>query len=153
MLLFLLVQCICLWLRKYQRKAPFLLQVRLWQSFCFVTGMHIGMTIGYLIGGVLAEIVAHTANYKSKKMNILSYVFFCLGGTGTYIAYFINPQTWVNTMLEKGTTQEYLDSMLASTDWIVLVTMLIGTIVIALLSGFVGSKLLKKQFEKAGITA
>lgn len=26
-------QCICLWLRKYQRKAPFLLQVRLWQSF------------------------------------------------------------------------------------------------------------------------
>lgn len=59
----------------------------------------------------------------------------------------------MNTMLEKGTTQEYLDSMLASTDWIVLVTMLIGTIVIALLSGFVGSKLLKKQFEKAGITA
>ena len=54
---------------------------------------------------------------------------------------------------EKGTTQEYLDSMLASTDWIVLVTMLIGTIVIALFSGFVGSKLLKKQFEKAGITA
>ena len=86
-------------------------------------------------------------------MNILSYVFFCLGGTGTYIAYFINPQTWVNTMLEKGTAQEYLDSMLASTSWIVLVTMLIGTIVIALLSGFVGNKLLKKQFEKAGITA
>ena len=56
-------------------------------------------------------------------------------------------------MLEKGTTQEYLDSMLASTDWIVLVTMLIGTIVIALFSGFVGSKLLKKQFERAGITA
>ena len=103
--------------------------------------------------GILAEIVAHTANYKSKKMNILSYVFFCLGGTGTYIAYFINPQTWINTMLDKGTTQEYLDSMLASTDWLVLVTMLIGTVLIALLSGLVGSKLLKKQFEKAGITA
>ena len=38
--------------------------------------MHIGMTVGYLIGGILAEIVAHTANYKSKKMNILSYVYF-----------------------------------------------------------------------------
>ncbi len=56
-------------------------------------------------------------------------------------------------MLDKGTTQEYLDSMLASTDWLVLVTMLIGTVLIALLSGLVGSKLLKKQFEKAGITA
>lgn len=138
---------------KVPKKGPIFIASALMAIFCFVTGMHIGMTIGYLIGGVLAEIVAHTANYKSKKMNILSYVFFCLGGTGTYIAYFINPQTWVNTMLEKGTTQKYLDSMLASTDWIVLVTMLIGTIVIALLSGFVGSKLLKKQFEKAGITA
>lgn len=142
-----------LMIAKVPKRGPAFIASALMAIFCFITGMHIGMTIGYLIGGVLAEIVAHIANYKSKKMNILSYVFFCLGGTGTYIAYFINPQTWVNTMLEKGTTQEYLDSMLASTDWIVLVTMLIGTIVIALFSGFVGSKLLKKQFERAGITA
>ena len=134
-----------LMIAKVPKRGPAFIASALMAIFCFITGM--------LIGGVLAEIVAHIANYKSKKMNILSYVFFCLGGTGTYIAYFINPQTWVNTMLEKGTTQEYLDSMLASTDWIVLVTMLIGTIVIALFSGFVGSKLLKKQFERAGITA
>ena len=56
-------------------------------------------------------------------------------------------------MLDKGTTQEYLDSMLSSTDWVVLITMLVGTVLIGLFSGFIGSKLLKKQFEKAGITA
>ena len=35
----------------------------------------------------------------------------------------------------------------------VLAIMIVGTILVAWLSGFVGSKLLKKQFEKAGITA
>ena len=36
---------------------------------------------------------------------------------------------------------------------IMLAVILLGTIVIAAFSGFVGEKLLKKQFEKAGITA
>ena len=35
----------------------------------------------------------------------------------------------------------------------VLIIMIVGTILVAGLSGLVGSKLLKKQFEKAGITA
>ena len=52
---------------KVPKKGPIFIASALMAIFCFVTGMHIGMTIGYLIGGVLAEIVAHTANYKSKK--------------------------------------------------------------------------------------
>ena len=31
--------------------------------------------------------------------------------------------------------------------------MVVGTIVVAGISGYIGSKMLKKQFEKAGITA
>lgn len=37
-------------------------------------------------------------------------------------------------------------------DWM-LAVILVGTVVVAAFSGFVGKKLLKKQFEKAGITA
>lgn len=138
---------------KVPKSGPIFISGLLMAIFCFVTGMHIGMAIGYLLGGVLAELVAWTKRYRSVKMNVLSYVVYCLGGTGTYIAYFINPEAWMNRMLEKGTTQEYLDTMSASVNHWVLVTMLVGTVLIALLSGFVGSKLLKKQFEKAGITA
>ena len=138
---------------KVPKMGPIFIASLLMAIFCFATGMHIGMTVGYLIGGAIAEAVAHIKRYKSVKLNIISYIVFCLGGTGTYVAYFINPQAWVNTMLDKGTTQEYLDSMLSSTDWVVLITMLVGTVLIGLFSGFIGSKLLKKQFEKAGITA
>ena len=135
---------------KVPKSGPIFTAGLLMAIFC---GMHIGMTIGYLAGSVLSEFVAWTRRYKSIKINILSYIVFCLGGTGSYIAYFINPRAWVSRMLEKGTPHEYLDTMAASVNNFILITMFTGTVIVALFSGFVGSKLLKKQFEKAGITA
>ena len=56
-------------------------------------------------------------------------------------------------MLNNGTTQEYINTMQASANKWVLIIMIVGTILVSGISGLVGSKLLKKQFEKAGITA
>ena len=56
-------------------------------------------------------------------------------------------------MLNNGTTQDYINTMQESAGWWVLVIMLVGTVIVAGLSGLVGCRLLKKQFEKAGITA
>lgn len=138
---------------KVPKSGPIFIAGLLMAIFCYVTGMHIGMTVGYLVGSALADLVAWIGCYKSIKINILSYIVFCLGGTGSYIAYFINPQVWVSRMLEKGTPQEYLNTMAATVNRWILITMFAGTVLVALFSGFVGSKLLKKQFEKAGITA
>ena len=138
---------------KVPKTGPIFIAGLLMAIFCYATGMHIGMTIGYLVGSAAADLLAWTARYKSIRINILSYIVFCLGGTGSYIAYFINPQVWVSRMLEKGTPQEYLNTMAATVNRWILITMLAGTVLVALFSGFVGSKLLKKQFEKAGITA
>lgn len=118
-----------------------------------VLGMHWGMCLGGFIASILADAVAGIKNYRSKKMNILAYIIYSFGPTGTYFAYFINPEAWANTMLKNGTTQEYINTMNDTASVMVLVIMIIGTILVAGLSGFVGSKLLKKQFEKAGITA
>ena len=55
-------------------------------------------------------------------------------------------------MLGNGTEQTYIDTMRsAGTVWI-MVVMLAGTILAAAVSAFVGGRILKKQFEKAGIT-
>lgn len=138
---------------KAPKRGPITIAGFLAAVFTFATGMHWAMVLGYVVGGILADLVAGTKDYGSKKMNVVAYIVFCIGGTGSYLAYFINPQIWMGGMLEKGTPQEYLDAMSSATHWWVLVTMLAGTVLVALLSGFVGSKLLKKQFEKAGITA
>lgn len=118
----------------------------------FVTGMHWAMAIGYLLMGIIADLVAGIKHYQSKKINSLSYILLTLGGTGSYLVFFANPDGWAKTMLGHGTEQAYIDTMRTTgTTW-VLIIMLVGTIAAATISAIVGCLMLKKQFEKAGIT-
>ena len=118
----------------------------------FVTGMHWAMALGYLVMGIAADLVAGAGGYKSRKINSLSYMLISLGGTASYLVFFADPDGWAQTMLGNGTEQSYIDTMRsAGTVWI-LIIMLAGTILAAAISAFVGCKMLKKQFEKAGIT-
>lgn len=117
----------------------------------FATGMHWAMGLGTLVMGIIAEFIAGSKAYKSKKTNILSFGVFALGDIGTFVVYFMDPKSWSNAMIEKGTDITYIESMnAAAADWMIYV-IVIGTFLVALFSAFIGSKLLKKQFEKAGI--
>lgn len=63
----------------------------------------------------------------------------------------MNPKSWSDAMIKKGTDITYIESMnAAAADWMIYV-IVIGTFLVALLSAWIGMKLLKKQFEKAGI--
>lgn len=63
--------------------------------------------------------------------------------------FFANPDGWAKTMLGNGTEQSYIDTMRETGSvWI----MLVGTVLAAAVSAFVGCKMLRKQFEKSGIT-
>lgn len=119
----------------------------------FVTGMHWAFSLGYLGMSILAEIVAGLGQYKSKKINMLSYMLMSLGGVFTYVVFFVDPQGWAGTMLKNGTEQSYIDAMSGAAPSWLLVVIILGTLLIAAFSAWIGSKMLKKQFEKAGITA
>lgn len=119
----------------------------------FATGMHWAVTVGFIIMGIVADLVAGIKKFKSAKMNILAYGLLCLGSSGSLVAYCVDPAGWSGTMVSKGTTQEFLDQLIAATPNWILPVVWIGSLLIAALSGFIGLKLLKKQFEKAGITA
>lgn len=119
----------------------------------FVLGMHWAMDLGYVIMGIAADVVAGMKEYKSAKINILAYALFCLGPAGVFVAYFANPVAWAGTMLNNGVAQEYIDMMTASAPTGMLPVILLGTLALAGISGLAGRRLLKKQFERAGITA
>lgn len=119
----------------------------------FVTGMHWAMDLGYFIMAIVADFVAGSRQYKSKLMNSISYILFALGGTGTYIVFFADPTGWTKTMLGNGTEQAYIDTMQATGNTGIMIAMFAAAIITAAISAFIGCKLLKKQFEKAGITA
>lgn len=119
----------------------------------FVFGMHWAMDLGYVVMGIVADFVAGMRGYKNVKWNIAAFALFCLGPAGVFLAYAVNPTAWAQVMLEKGTSQEYIDIMANSAPIGMLPVIILSTVVIAIISGFIGRKLLKKQFEKAGITA
>ena len=119
----------------------------------FVLGMHWAMDLGFAVMALLADLIAGTRKYRSKKINILAYAVMCLGPTGTYIVFFLDPAGWASTMLSKGTPVDYIDTMKAAAPMWLLFVILIGSFAVGVFSGWAGSKLLKKQFEKAGITA
>ena len=119
----------------------------------FVTGMHWAFSLGYIGMGIIADLVAGAGDYRNKAVNLLSYMRMSLGGVYTYVVFFSDPQGWASTMLENGTEQSYIDTMSASAPSWLLAVIIIGTLAIAAFSGWIGGKLLKKQFEKAGITA
>ena len=117
----------------------------------FVTDMHWAMALDYLLMGIAADFVAGAGGYRSRKINSLSYVLLSLGGTASYLVFFANPDGWAKTMLGNGTEQSYIDTMRASgTGWI-LAAMLAGTVIAAIVSALIGCRMLRKQFERAGI--
>ena len=119
----------------------------------FVTGMHWAFSLGYIGMGIIADLVAGAGHYRNKVVNLLSYMLMSLGSVYTYVVFCIDPQGWASTMLENGTEQSYIDTMSAYAPSWLLAVIMIGTLAIAAFSGWIGGKLLKKQFEKAGITA
>lgn len=119
----------------------------------FATGMHWAFSLGYIAMGIVADIVAGLKQYHSKAVNLISYMILSLSGVYTYILFFIDPEGWTGTMLKNGTEQAYIDTMNASAYSWLLYVIIFGTIVVSAFSGWIGSKMLKKQFEKAGITA
>ena len=74
-------------------------------------------------------------------------------GTGSYIVFFVDPNGWAQTMLGNGTEQSYIDTMQATANTVILIAMFAAVIITSAISAFAGCKMLKKQFEKAGITA
>lgn len=137
---------------KVPKRGPILIAGILLGIIYFATGMHWALATGYIVMGIVAEIVAGIKNYRNIKLNILSYMIFCLGGVFTYMVFFIDPVGWAKTMLQNGTDQAYISTMQSSAPAWMPVVIIVGTLAVAALSGFLGSKLLKKQFEKAGIT-
>ena len=119
--------------------------------FFFVTGMHWSMALGNIGMGIIADIVAGFGAYTNKKLNALSYMLFMLSNTFTYLIFFIDRDRWIHSMLKKGTDASYIETMNTSAASWMPVVIVGGTLLVAAFSAWVGSKMLKKQFEKAGL--
>ena len=119
----------------------------------FVTGMYWLWAVCLVVLGVVGDLIAGAGKFRNKNLNLASFLVFSLNPMGSYMMLWLDPSGYASYLVGKGTEQAYMDTMLATgTAW-VLPAMIVLTLVCALVSGLLGRKLLKKQFEKAGVTA
>lgn len=119
----------------------------------FVTGMYWLWAVFLVVLGVIGDMIAGVGGFRNQNINIVSFLVFSLNPMGSYMMLWLDPAGYASYLIGKGTEQSYMDTMMATgTGW-VLPAMILLTLVCALISALVGRRLLRKQFEKAGMTA
>ena len=106
--------------------------------------------LGWVLGGILSDVVLKIGGYQKFKVTVLSYACFCLGIMGCPAnLWFAGEAYWENIHTSMGDQNaNTLQSLMPS--WMMYLgfaLLFVGGILGALL----GHKMLKKHFERAGI--
>lgn len=138
---------------KAPKRGPVLILGVLMGLIMFVTGMYWVWSVFYVVLAVIAELISGAGRFKNGKLNILGYMIFSLNPIGSYMMLWVNRQAYMDYLVGKGTEQAYMDTMSATAQGWMLPAMIAGTLLLAWLGALLGKSLLRRQFEKAGITA
>lgn len=142
---------------------PFMLFLTKVKTFGMVTimgilsGLLMGLTgmgfWGVLTGavfGVLGDLMMKSGAYKSMKKNSFGYAVFSLWMIGTYIPmYFMVEQSKVDFASQFN--EEYAEKVMSVMPMWSFVLVAASIFLFSFLGAFLGKKLLKKHFAKAGI--
>ena len=118
----------------------------------FVTGMFWMMSAFFAVLGFVADFIVSSGHSGSFKRRLIAYCIFALSPMGAYVPMAVMPEQFDKFMRKKGDFSSFAEviNAIGVNKWAIPV-MILGTIVCALIGGFIGKKLLKKHFEKAGI--
>lgn len=117
-----------------------------------ITGMFWMMSAFFIVLGIIADFICASGQFKFFKKNMAAYCLFALSPMGAYVPMAVMPAQFAEFMNKKGDISSFAGVIDAiGAQWWVIPLMLLGTVLCALAGGYIGKKLLKKHFEKAGI--
>ncbi len=117
----------------------------------FVTGMFWMWSIAYVVLGAAAGEIAARGQFRSCKMNSLSFIVFALNPLVSYSMIWLDREGFQAYLLQQGTPAAYMDVMLQTANELLLPGMFIGTVAAAWAGVLFGRVLLKKHFIRAGV--
>jgi len=138
-----------MFLTKVHKFGMILIQNIIMGILMWVTGMSYYSLVVGIITGLLAEYIYKKGEYKSKKHGILAYAVSMIYIWANYFGIFFNADKYFSTRQQFG--QEYIDAITKLLPVWMCPVLLVVTIVCSLIGGWIGTKVLRKHFEKAGI--
>ena len=117
--------------------------------YLFVTGMGPWPVLFGVVFGYLADLVAKSGNYESRKKTILSYATMCLLVFGNFLPLYLDIDGYFSTRQSFG--QEYIDTLTGIMQPWTAPVIIICSFVFGALGAVLGMKIMNKHFERAGI--
>ena len=118
-------------------------------ALMWVTGMSwYALAVG-TVSGIIAELIYRAGNYNRKWNGIIAYAISGIYCWANYFGIFFNADAYFSTRQNFG--QDYIDSVTKMLPLWMCPVLLIVDFVFGLIGGWIGTKVLRKHFEKAGI--
>ena len=106
--------------------------------------------VGYVVFGIIADIVLKAGNYKSFKVDVIGYWLFSCGMIGCQAPMWVMADTYM-AQVETSMGEQYASELARYLpSWMGIAAVAI-IFVGSLLGALLGHKMLKKHFERAGI--
>jgi len=118
-------------------------------ALMWVTGMSwYALAVG-TVSGIIAELIYRAGNYNRKWNGIIAYAISGIYCWANYFGIFLNADAYFSTRQNFG--QEYIDAVTGMLPVWMCPVLLVIDIACGIIGGWIGTKMLKKHFVKAGI--
>lgn len=118
-------------------------------ALMWVTGMSwYALAVG-TASGLIAELIYRAGNYNRKWNGIIAYAVSGIYCWANYFGIFFNADAYFSTRQNYG--QEYIDAVTGMLPVWMCPILLVIDIICGIIGGWIGTKVLKKHFVKAGI--
>ena len=117
----------------------------------FIFGMGLTGAPICIVAGLVADFIAKSGNYKSKKKTILSYAVFSLWVTASYLPLVITVDSYKASLLEGGYDESFVSTLFTLVTPITYPIIIVICFVCGIIGALIGKAVAKKNFEKAGI--
>jgi len=118
----------------------------------FLVGAFWTVGTGLIVGALIADfLIIGKREITTGKMIAAYSVFSGIFTFGAIAPMNILRDAFMQTTLRNGLSQEYVDGLINMTQWPMLTVIIIAGFIGGLVGGFIGLKVLKKHFVKAGL--
>ena len=119
--------------------------------FFLIVGRFTGATAIAVIISILADIIAYGFKYKNKPGILFSYIVFSFSLIGPVVPMLFFPSFYMDQLADQGRDLNYIEGVFASVSEYTVIILTVLIIVMSIVGGLFGQRMMKKHFEKAGI--
>ncbi|MFJ2544023.1 MptD family putative ECF transporter S component [Microbacterium sp. NPDC087589] len=106
------------------------------------------VTIGV---SALAELILWAGDYRSKWATIWAYTVFTAWSVGPWVPFFLDRDAYLHSSSMEGMGPEYVAAFDQLVSAPMVLGMVVATVVCGFLGGLLGTRMLGKHFQKAGL--